>query len=437
MGNYLNKLKSNSSTASGSGDDDPDSTSSIVQALTIALIGMVALSAASVPALAGSATSVTANDFTEGDSQQTATVNGLSLNSSEPTQFNISASGVDYSSVTTDNITISGANMTVQGIVTAADGQLTFDVTADENISSADVTFYIDGDAITVNSDGTDGTYTVDPGVDGTTVSDSFSYSLASPATGTAEFGNYSTYDNGSVDSVDIRINNASGDLVVDQSNVTDLSNWSAQLETGDYTYTLVADGYADAEGSFTVSENSTTELNPEFGPVSVDYDFTIEQGGDGLSNFTFNIYEGDSIGENETPLSSAESDVVGGNPISVSNLDDGSDYTVEIVYNDSDGNETTYTETITVDSADAENGTVSQTVDVASDSSSDDGGFIGGLPSVDNPFSGVWDSITDQLPTDDTEGLIVTFVGGFVVVVGSLFALFWVLIGLRANTPF
>jgi hypothetical protein len=421
MGFNLNKLSLSSSTSGGDGDGD---SSRIVQLLAIFAIGTVLVSSFAGPVAAGSATSVNAQDYTEGDSQQVGSVNGLSLNSSETVMFESNATGIDYSSVSTSDITVSGANITVQGIVEASNGQLTIHGTADEAISGADVTVYIDGQALTVNSEGT-GTFSADPGDDGVTVEDSFNYSLQSPATGTVELGNISTWDNESVDQIDsVMIYNSSGDRVVNQDNITDFENYSEELETGDYTYTLVADGYADADGNFSVTENNTTALNPEFGPVAVDYEFTIEQDGEALDNTTFSIYDGDTIGDNESPLQTV--DLGSANTVTVTNLYDGDTQTVEVTYTDADGNETTYTEVITVDSSQAENGTVSQTVDVASDSTSDDSSFIG---SYDNPFSG----LGDQLP-DDPVVLVLTAITGFVAFVGTLFTLLWVKNGLKFN---
>jgi len=435
MGNYLNKLIPNSSTASGSGDDGP---SGIVKALTALVTLMLVSSVFAGGALAHSANDVRADDITVSAAGEEVTtsiyLDGATINSSETVSVNITASDVSFENLQDaglmDNTSVVSGDVSVSGFSQNGD-TITIELTANSDINSESVV--VELQSLVVNSDGT-GTVAYTP-TGGSEMTGSFSYSIGSsePATGTAALGNFSTYDNESVDSVDVRINNASGDLAVDESNVTDFENYSEELETGDYTYTLVADGYADAEGSFTVSENNTTELNPKFGAMQLDYDFTVENNSSAVDEFDFAIYEGDSIGDNDTALVSTTVGENDSNTVTVQNLDDGSDYTVEIVYNDSDGNETTYTETITANSSDAENGTVSQTVDVAGDES-DDGSFIPSVPSFDNPFDGVFDGIMDELPTDDTDALIVTFVGGFVLVIGSLFAIVWTLRGLRLN---
>lgn len=251
------------------------------------------------------------------------------------------------------------------------------------------------GDTFTLDS----GDYTIDfnaIGYDGTTeevsvtagetvvVSPTFtsSDSTSEPATGTVALGNIGTWDNQTLDSVDtVMVYNSSGDRVVNADNITDFEKFSKELDAGDYTFTLVADGYADADGSFSISENSTTELNPEFGPVSVDYEFTVEQDGDALNDYSVDIYDGNSIGENETPLASAEPSN-DSNTIRATDFEDGSEYTLKVSYTDANGNETSYTETFTADaSADEDgDGVVSQTVDVSEDDST---GVVGGAGNI------------------------------------------------------
>ncbi|QLH78147.1 hypothetical protein HZS55_12905 [Halosimplex rubrum] len=432
MGNYLNKSNSNSSTASSGSDDDGPS--SIAQALAIFAVFGLILSSFAAPVAAHSATGVqvdnTSYNSYDDEYSQSGWVNNLTYNDSETVSVRFSADGVDYTNASPQVVTGDAqvVNHSVINNGSTLEVEIQSDFASGVNETTQDVEVVATG--LQVESDGSVGTFYYTD-TNGTTYTDSFSYSVESStsttATGSVALGNISTYDNGSVDSVDIQIENSSGDLVVDESNVSDFDNFSKELDTGDYTYTLVADGYADATGSFSVTENNTTQISPEFGKMQVDYEFTIENNGSAVDSFDFAIYDGDSIGDNETAIVSTSVTSNDSNTVSTLNLDDGSQKVVEVTYTDADGNETTYTETITVDSSQAENGTVSQTVDVAT--SSDDGGFIGGVPSFDNPFSG----LGDQLP-DDPVVLVLTIIAGFVAAVGTIFTLLWVKNGLKFN---
>ncbi|RDZ64032.1 hypothetical protein C5B90_13095 [Haloferax sp. Atlit-12N] len=261
-----------------------------------------------------------------------------------------------------------------------------------------------------------------------TSYSDTFQYS---EATGTFEIGSLSTSDGTTFENLSgeqLVIEDSNGTEVVNTTNFSE--NYSTELASGeDYTVRHSADHYDESSTVYSISYNNTTTADLTFQRTQVDYEFTVENNGSALESFDINLYDGSSIGDNESAVASATVTSNDSNTVTFTGLDDGSTYTREIVYTDADGNETTYTETFTVDSSQATNGTVSQTIDVATDSSSDDSGFIGSVGDFNNPLSG----LGDQIP-DDPVVLVLTVIAGFVATVGTLFTLLWVKNGLKFN---
>jgi hypothetical protein len=303
--------------------------------------------------------------------------------------------------------------MTVSSVTTTADGQLEFTATANEAISGIDGTLSIDSAALSVYDDGT-GSASVTT-ESGTSVTDTFAYNAEA---GFVEIGSISTWDNGSVDSIDVAIYDSSGSIVVNDASVSDFANFSPQLDTGTYTYTLSASGYADVDGTMTVSDGNTTVLSPYFSQISVDYEFTVEDGGSALDSFDINLYDGDTIGDNESAIAMGTVTSNDSNTVKFGNLQDGAKHTVEVVYTDADGNQTTYTEVITVDNSQAVNGTVSQTIDVGGDESA----FVG---------SGTQDTALEVV------GILVMVLLILGAPIGALMILAWTGSGIRRNFPF
>lgn len=357
--------------------------------------------------------------YTVSDSGE-ATVSVANTQQSTTFQYTEPQGTVEVGSITTSD----GASVSPDVEITDSSGTV---VASASNISESYSTQLAEGN-YTVSASA-DGYKTISQQVSvsyNTTTTVDFAFQATTEPTGTVALGEFTTWDNGSVDSVDIQvINSSDGSIVASASNVSDYENYTTEVETGTYTVEVSADGYATFSQTSSVSENSTTTYAGELQAEQVDYELTVVEDGSALETFSVSLYEGDTIGENETPVKTAESTSSDGNTVSLLGVSDGSVYTVEIQYD----NGTTYTHTFTVNSSEAENGIVSETVDVAGDNS----GFIGG---VSNPFGGVSDffgGLGDQLPSDPVKlgGIIA---GGFIGIVGILYTLVWVKNGLKMS---
>jgi hypothetical protein len=426
MGNYLNKLNPNSSTASGSDDDGP---SGIVKSAVVALVGMLMLSAVlSGGALADTITGISSTDIGSGDTTQFVMldIDGADYTVGQTETVYVNASGVDYTSATA--VETASGDFEVQSTNYNSTSE-EFEIVVNKTATSPDNSLQFEVSNYSVTSDGTDGqVYTTS---NGTTYTDSFNYSTSTtsePATGSIEIPSVTENDTGNETNFSYEVVNSNDTVVASGSDVS-APVTESNLTTGDYTVNINGvDNYDNLSKTVSVTENNTSSVNFSLSRTTVDYEFTVENNGSAAESFDINLYDGSSIGDSESAVASATVTSTDSNTVTFTGLDDGADYTAEIVYTDADGNETTYTETFTADSSQATNGTVSQTIDVATDSSSDDSGFIGG---VSNPFDGVFDSITDQLPSDPVE-LVLVIVSGFVGLVGILFTLLWVKNGLK-----
>ena len=429
MGNYSNKPNSNSSTASGSGDDGP---SGIVKSAVVALIGMLMLSTVlSGGALAHYATGVSAQDYiADEDASQQFTVENIVINESESATVTVEAQGINYSQVGFSNVNISGGDVMLQDVHSPSDGTLEVVVSPNTNLSSTDLTFSVDNQEVSGDGVGTV-SYTSS---DGVTDSASFNYSAtAPPATGSIEIPSVTENDTGNETNFSYEVVNSNDTVVASGSDVS-APVTASELETGDYTVNIYGvDNYDNLSKTVSVTENNTSSVNFSLARTTVDYQFTIENDSSALDSFNISLFQGaesDVDLENDSAIASASINDSQSNDVTFSGLTDGQTYTGEVTYTDADGNETTYTFEFTANASadDDGDGVVSQTIDVASDSSSDDSGFIGGVGDFNNPLSG----LGDQIP-DDPVAIILIFLGS----VGGLVVFFWTIMGLRANNPF
>lgn len=425
----LDKIKSTVSRTDSNG-----TRGTVPRLATVAVAAMMLLSVFAGGAAADALLGVSSTDINSGDTTQFVTVDidGSDYAVGQLETITVNASGVDYTSATAIEtqsgdfeVDLTNYNSTSQE----------FEIVVNKTASTPDSSLQLEVSNYSVTSDGTDGQVMWTDG--NTTYTDSFSYSASTstPATGSISIDSVTENDTGNETNFSYEVINSNGTVVANGSDVSAPVS-VADLETGDYTVDVFGvANYDDASQSVSVTENNTSSVNFSLARTQLDAEVTVEDNGSAVESFDISIYDGDSIGDNESAVASATVTDNDSNVVTFSGLDAGATYTFEVNYTDADGNEVVYTETVTIDESQAVNGTVSQTLDVSSDStstetatptddSSDDGGFVGGAQ------DGVTNFI-DQLQNNPISVLL-----GALTVIGAIFAVFWVIIGLLANRP-
>lgn len=423
----LDKIKSTVSTGS---NDTRGTATRRVGSLAMIMVLLVSMVAGGFVggAAAASASNINATDVvynnSAGEYEYTATLQGYSANASETDTFDIDHSSTSLSGFATVESQTDGVTVESQS---TSSGVTTVTINTSQSFDgTSDVDFKVSGFDVTASGTGT---------VSYDTYSTSFAFSPV--ATGDGEISSVIENDTGANATFDYSVENANGTVIRSASGVdAPIGQYPIPglyaLETGDYSVTVYnISGYDNQTKTLSITENNLTSLSysvfasttstDSTNTTTVDYEFTVEDNGSAVDSFDINLYDGSTIGDNETPVASATVTDNDSNIVTFAGLDDGANNAAEIVYTDADGNEQVYTETFTVDSSQAVNGTVSQTVDVSESSDSDDGAFVGG------------DAQDDVIEFVTLFTLILLIIGA---PIGAFMILVWTGSGVRRNLP-
>lgn len=376
----LNKLTSAVS------DDSSETRSTVSRLMPMMAACMVLLSALSGAALAADngAVSVVSSGYDSDAGVQSSTIEISGQNITAGDQVTVTytapSEDVNFSEAQPEFLnTSSGTSISLVSLNQSSDSvEITYEYAS--NASSETVPITLSGYTVTNDS-------TIDFEATGA-LSANTSYSVSEPV-GTLEIQSVTEADTGNeTENFNYEIVNSDGTVVASGTDASAPLNKS-DLPTGTYDVTISGvDDYNNLTNSVEVTQDGSSPTQFTLARTQLTSEVTVEQNGTALESFDIAVYEGDSIGDNESALESVSVNDSQSNTVQFAGLDSGADYTYEVTYTDEDGNETTYTETVTVDDADATNGTVTQTIDV---DSSEDIGVVGGVAGVGMTILGLF----------------------------------------------